>query len=144
MRNKNNVKQIKKKHMLLSFKPQFKDKILSGSKLHTIREDKQNRWKKDTKIHFATGARTKEYNQFMEGVCVSTQSIIIHHAITFARVTIDNHLTFGIHQKATGLVYASELEDFVRNDGFDSVSDFLNWFSADFSGKIIHWTDLTY
>jgi hypothetical protein len=30
--------------MILSFKQQFKEKILSGEKIHTIREDLGRRW----------------------------------------------------------------------------------------------------
>jgi hypothetical protein len=36
------------------------------------------------------------------------------------------------------------LEVIARHDGFDSVNDFLDWFSEDFTGKLIHWTDLKY
>lgn len=42
--------------MLLTFsKPQFKNLILDGTKIHTIRLDKTNRWKKGMKIHFWMG-----------------------------------------------------------------------------------------
>lgn len=47
--------------MILSFKEQFIPKILDGTKIHTIREDKKNRWEAGKKIHFATGVRTKNY-----------------------------------------------------------------------------------
>lgn len=30
------------------------------------------------------------------------------------------------------------------NDGFNSIDDFFAYFNKDFSGKIIHWTDLRY
>lgn len=41
------------------------------------------------------------------------------------------------------------LDDFgvgmlARNDGFDSVDEFFEWFSEDFDGWIIHWTELRY
>ena len=32
----------------------------------------------------------------------------------------------------------------VQNDGFASISDFLKFFNKDYTGKIIHWTDLKY
>ena len=38
----------------------------------------------------------------------------------------------------------SQIEKLALNDGFDSVKDFFNWFSEDFVGKIIHWTDARY
>lgn len=43
--------------MILSFKKQFLDPIITGSKIHTIRADKPNRWKPGNKIHFATGEK---------------------------------------------------------------------------------------
>jgi len=30
------------------------------------------------------------------------------------------------------------------NDGFDSLKDFFNYFSTNYNGKIIHWTDFKY
>jgi hypothetical protein len=35
-------------------------------------------------------------------------------------------------------------EVIARKDGFDTLEDFLDWFSEDFTGKLIHWTDLKY
>ena len=63
--------------MILSFKKRFVSPILSGHKIHTIREDKPRRWKAGNKIHFATGVRTKHYDQFHAGVCVSVQAIVL-------------------------------------------------------------------
>ena len=37
-----------------------------------------------------------------------------------------------------------KMELLSQNDGFDSVQDFLDYFSENFYGKIIHWTDLIY
>ena len=44
--------------MILSFKPQFKQKILDGAKIHTIRKDEANRWHIGRIIHFATAIAT--------------------------------------------------------------------------------------
>ena len=66
--------------MILGFKKQFPPMILVGTKIHTIREDKHDRWKAGNKIHFATGIRTKNYNQFYSGVCKSVQAItLVNH-----------------------------------------------------------------
>jgi hypothetical protein len=35
-------------------------------------------------------------------------------------------------------------EQLAINDGFETVEHFFRWFNEDFSGKIIHWTDLRY
>jgi hypothetical protein len=36
------------------------------------------------------------------------------------------------------------VEVLARNDGFATVKDFFEWFSEDYTGKIIHWTELRY
>ena len=124
--------------MVLGFKPQFEEPILQGRKQHTIRKDKNDRWKPGMKIHFATGVRTKLYHQFKEGVCISTQKIqILWDNISlngeFVSILVDGHL-----------IDLDEVETLAINDGFEDVSEFLNWFDEDFEGKIIHWTDLRY
>lgn len=125
--------------MILSFKGQFINKILDGSKIHTIREDKSNRWKPGMKIHFATGVRTKNYKCFKTGVCTSVQSVrIIQGDLSKGRnsaVIID-----GIDD-ADNIMWVS------MHDGFDDPLDFLQWFSPNgetFVGKIIHWTNFKY
>ena len=124
--------------MILGFKPQFKDPIKTGQKKHTIREDKHDRWKAGRIIHFAIGVRTRLYHQFYEGFCKSTQKIqILWDNISlngeFVSILIDGRL-----------IDLDEVETLAINDGFEDVSEFLNWFSEDFEGKIIHWTDLRY
>ena len=127
--------------MILSFKKQFLEKILSGSKVHTIREDLHGRWKPGRKIHIATGVRTKKYNCFKESECISVQSIHI------------NYYNVGAFNKRTEIVIDGEVvldrdsewvEIIAKNDGFESVDDFFKWFNSDFQGKIIHWTNLKY
>jgi hypothetical protein len=134
--------------MVLGFKEQFVDRILNGSKIHTIREDSKSRWKQGRVIQMATGVRTKKYNKFTEQICISTQKFQIIWNIPFGeeykgrlfKVFIDDRCMNNNfwHTKE------SMLEVIARHDGFDSVNDFLDWFSEDFTGKLIHWTDLKY
>lgn len=132
--------------MILSYKKQFpwkkptdfKKKILEGVKIHTIREDPHGRWKAGRHIHHAHGVRTKNYDCFLENDCVSVQSIHINHylfktSIQKVAVVIDGEL-----------VRDELLEKLAKNDGFDSINDFLEWFNFDFHGRIIHWTDFKY
>ena len=124
--------------MVLGFKPQFKEPILKKKKKHTIRKDKNDRWKHGMKIHFATGVRTRLYHQFYEGFCKSTQRInIIYDNIP----PMGNVVNVLIDERP---ISWKELETLAINDGFEDVSEFLNWFNEDFEGKIIHWTDLKY
>ena len=117
--------------MVLGFNKRFPELILNGIKIHTIREDKNNRWKQGNKIHFATGVRTKNYNQFKEGECISTQHILIYRKSEI--VYIDNRA-----------LRRSELKELAISDGFNNVEEFWKWFNKNFEGKIIHWTNKKY
>lgn len=132
--------------MILSFKKKFKPLILSGQKIHTLREDKQGRWKAGNKIHMATGVRTKDYDCFMEDDCEAVQKIEIKYLKVFRIyhifVKIDGSIFYtdiGPSKNET-----SAMEQLAKNDGFDSIEDFFKWFNTDFSGVIIHWTDFLY
>jgi uncharacterized protein YqfB (UPF0267 family) len=129
--------------MLLGFKKRFEEPILEGTKIHTLREDVNNRWKRGNKIHFATGVRTKDYHQFKEGEVVSTQRVFMTYAYGCdLEISIDGKELNSFREK----------EILALNDGFDSWMEFFEWFYAaikadpdeQFSGKIIHWTDLRY
>lgn len=118
-------------------------------KIHTIRKDKNNRWKVGTMIDFFINARKKNMFRFAPRIpVVSTQKIKIVYennldSLKSASVFIDNHYLG--HYYFAGIFSSSE--EVVRlaiNDGFDSVEDFFNYFNQDFEGKIIHWTDLKY
>lgn len=122
--------------MVLGFNKRFPDKIMNETKIHTIREDKTNRWQQGVKIHFATGVRTKNYNCFDEGVCASTQSIEIIRMSDYLNETV---------VKIDGRVLdQTEVQQLAWNDGFENLAEFWLWFSDSFKGKIIHWTDYKY
>lgn len=127
--------------MVLGFKEIFVDKILSGSKIHTIREDKHNRWKPGKKIHFATGVRTKSYKQFYEGICTGTQTIHISREDSYGRT----YVFISIDGKVPLQVNNGQVQQLAKNDGFVNLRHFLDWFDVeDFQGKIIHWTKFRY
>lgn len=112
-------------------------------KIHTIREDKTDRWKPETIIHFMqwTGRpyHSKCYHFAPLIPCISTQSIEIEYVLSKPIVVIDNSYFYnpilGIDKGMLKLA---------NNDGFETIEDFFKWFHHDFSGKIIHWTDLIY
>lgn len=122
--------------MVLGFKKQFKAPIVKGDKIHTIREDKNERWHTGKLIHFATGVRTKEYDNFLKDTCKSVQEIEIDYTRTLL-----GEPTIKIDGKE--LVHTDVVKLFL-NDGFESMEDFLKWFNKDFKGKIIHWTNFKY
>lgn len=104
-------------------------------KFHTIREDKANRWKAGNDIHFIINNRTPNRFQFAPVVkCVSTQKIEIKYYVK----NNANKVSITIEGKEINL------NDLAINDGFKSAGQFLDYFNKDFTGKIIHWTDLKY
>lgn len=121
--------------MILSFKKEFEPLITSGSKIHTIREDKPNRWKKDRCIHFATGVRTKHYNQFKKGVCVSVQDIEV-----LPSKNVDEFTIYIDGNRAC----LTQMVTLAKNDGFKNLHEFSRFFKDGVKGKIIHWTNHNY
>lgn len=110
------------------------------SKKHTIRKDTSNRWKAGNDIHFSINVRTKNQVQFAPVVkCVSTQKIEINwkdgdgYIMKAPTIWVDNRWIVG-----------EEEEQLAINDGFNSIEDFYKYFNTDFTGKIIHWTNLKY
>ena len=106
-------------------------------KLHTIREDRFYRWQEGNDIHFFINVRKKNMFRFAPVVKVkAVQQIEIKHSGESWRipwVMID-----GVIQTA------DEINTLALNDGFESREHFFAWFSSDFKGKIIHWTDIRY
>jgi hypothetical protein len=124
--------------MILNFKTQingvstnFKEKILIGQKIHTIR--KKDRWKAGDTIHFSTGARSKNYECFKMGIVVSVQKIQITINNDVVNILVDNRVLF-----------FSEKCDVILNDGFFSFGDFKRWFKNGGEFDLIHWTDKRY
>lgn len=123
----------------------FEQKILSGEKNHSIREDPKRRWKVGIKIHMATGIRTKNYRCFCDKfVCKSIQEIRIFYGPFTDEVTVLIDGKEFYHRVGIYVVKSKDMIKLAKNDGFDCVGDFFKWFNKDFSGVIIHWTDLKY
>ena len=112
-------------------------------KLHTIREDKNDRWHAGKMIDFFINCRQKDMFRFAPVMpVVSTQEVFMTYAFNdVIQISIDGRELFG-----------HEREDFAINDGFDNWYDFFDYFYPKikanpkefFKGKIIHWTDLRY
>lgn len=123
--------------MIISFKPQFVPKILAGTKIHTLREDKTNRWQAGRKMHMYTGRYTATDRQFIKAAeCVSVQQVLL----------FPENRWIGVHNKAGVMQYLTkfEIEEFARNDGFDTLEAFWQWFTTTQTLKLIHWTDKRY
>ncbi|TGN08588.1 hypothetical protein [Leptospira bandrabouensis] len=119
--------------MIIGFNERFVPKILSGEKIHTIREDAHNRWSPGRIMNMATGVRTKKYHEFATSICTLTVPIIINPEKE--RVLIEN---------GSGLVYRYDgVLAFAKNDGFDTLEDFWKWFHEYQERKLIYWAPLS-
>ncbi|MDI5894381.1 hypothetical protein [Flavobacterium algoritolerans] len=117
---------------------------MTNPKLHTIREDKNDRWKPRTKIDFFINCRQKNMFRFAPILpVVSVQKVEIFYKGLFSAVAIDNVLFYTDADFKLGKSTAGMLQ-LAQNDGFDTIEDFFAYFNEDFKGKIIHWTDLRY
>jgi hypothetical protein len=128
--------------MILAFKPQFKQPILDGVKIHTVRKDAANRWVVGRVAQMATNVGSTSYDCFLEQPCASVQAIVVSMPHwPFVDVAIDG-------RKLPPL----ELIDFIANEGFASFTEFSEWFTPlmidapnkVYQGNLIHWTEKRY
>jgi len=100
-------------------------------KIHSIRIDTGKRWRAGRIVQHAYGTRTKNHTQFFESMCTAVQRITIQYHGQVVRVDGEE-------------LDRKKLLDLAKNDGFDSIDHFFSWFSEDFVGVIIHWTEKRY
>ena len=122
---------------------EFDRKIIFGHKKHTIRVDEFEHWHTGRRINHCYGVRTKNFDNFFNNECTGTQKITIIHYPKKAIVYIDDS-RIGVWDKVYENTYYQRIKDLAKNDGFDSVLEFFKWFDTNFTGKLIHWTDLRY
>ena len=124
--------------MILSFsQDQFRDRILDGTKIHTIRQDRTERWKPGMVMHMWRG-NPRNVSKNPKEFCtryrlVSKQEIFISPKLKQVQITVDG-------DKKT--VY--DMIELALNDGFDDEQQFWDYFTEDFKGYILHWTDYQY
>ncbi len=116
-----------------------------NQKLHTIRADDTNRWYKGRDIHFKVW-QDKPYHsdtfQFAPIIkCTSVQKIEIIYSDD---ELCDFHCLEPVIKIDNKPLSLEEVEELAVNDGFKDAHKFCQWFGEDFSGKLIHWTDLKY
>lgn len=136
--------------MILTYShPRFADMITHGHKIHTIREDRHNRWREGLRIqHWMHNPRNVSKNPYpfaqnLNHVCTGTQKITLIASRTISsdlRIWVDGY----------ELQY-DEVIELARADGFDSPRQMARWFFgviADapqfWTGNLIHWTDKRY
>ena len=126
--------------MILTYSRQtFKDKRLSGDKIHTIREDRHNRWKTGMMAHeWLHNPRnvTKNPHYFATSQVQSIQRIEI--------IRVSDHLNETMVKVDGRELNQDEAQALAWNDGFINLVDFWLWFANGFDGKILHFTDKRY
>ena len=130
------------------------DECLDGiiPKLHTMRKDPKGLWVPGRKIHMVVFNRTKNRFQFAPVLEVkSVQYVQIIHENLFTGEKNDPCLYIGDqpdYEDCMPYYYEGygedDMETLAKNDGFDSVEQFFQWFNSDDKIKLIHWTDLKY
>lgn len=113
-------------------------------KLHTLRDDINDRWHAGIMIDYFINVRQKNMFRFAPKVpVISTQQVYMTYAW-------GNIIEISIGSKQ--LVSHYEREQFAINDGFDNWDDFFNYFYPKikaapgelYKPKLIHWTDFRY
>lgn len=133
--------------MVIGYKKRFVEPIKAGTKKHTVREDKHNRWRAGLTMHMATGIRSKYYNCFNQTHCTGTQPITMH-----MEKDDDGGLSVLVIKVNGKRLDDTTINSFVVADGFKDLHDFKKWWLPElavrpaytYTGKIIHWTDLRY
>jgi hypothetical protein len=124
--------------MILGTKDWLIPKYVDGSKLHSIRQDL--RWKVGMDIQFYAKCRQVTMHKIMpDGVCKSIQRVFMTFDGCDFEVTVGNRY-----------LSPPDILTLAKNDGFETIEQFRDFFfpnykkKDEFSGIIIHWTDLKY
>lgn len=127
--------------------PNAEQNIADLVKIHTMRDDKHNRWRPGMKIHHHIG-RYKKYRCFLINECVSTQMVLVVFDVKKTKIS----LKITVDRRRLDKL---EMITFIRNDGFICQQDFIDWFfpvdkklnirlRTMWTGRLIHWTNLKY
>jgi hypothetical protein len=139
--------------MLLGFKKRFKDPILIGTKVFTMRKRRKVRPKIGETIHMYTALRTK-YAELITNKekLMSIQNVrVMIKAKWLAKDLVNYSVRIVVDHR---ILSKEEILQFVCFDGFKDAQDFCQYWLTDEKGKrkdrvgalmeMYHWTDLKY
>lgn len=117
--------------MLLGFQKQFRAKILSKFKRHTIRAKRKIRPRVGETCHLYVGLRQKGAELLGRFPCTRVQDVRIHS-------TVAGRLDVWIDGE---LLPVDETEGLARHDGFESMASMADFWKGrlPFVGDMIHW-----
>jgi len=112
----------------LNYKKQFAPKVKSGRKRQTIRATRKIPIRLGDTLYHKVGMRTKQCEHLLTSECRAAIPIrITHHCVTLAGA----------------FLLTSEKVALARNDGFETLEDFYDFFSDSkqptFTGQLIIW-----
>lgn len=116
-----------------NFKKQFVPMIISGEKPHTIRARRKRPTKVGDRLMLYTGLRTKNAFMFAFSVCEKIEPVIIYP--TIREIMVNGNL-----------LSASKTLSLAKADGFETVSDFFEFFKKTYKEyeldnfEIIYWS----
>ena len=111
------------------------------TKIHTIREDKSDRWKSGNKIHLVINNRTSNRFQFAPTLeCLNIQKL----TFDYGEEACDWYGMEPVIAIDGNPITIEEADRLAMNDGFEDSSAMCKYFNKDFEGKIIHWTSKKY
>lgn len=116
-----------------NFKKQFVPMIISGEKPHTIRARRKRPTKVGDPLMLYTGLRTKNAFMFAFSVCEKIEPVIIYP--TIREIMVNGNL-----------LSASKTLSLAKADGFETVSDFFEFFKKTYKEyeldnfEIIYWS----
>lgn len=114
--------------MNINYKKEFEPKLVDGKKIHTIRS--YNPMIGEVINHIVYPYSSKRHAALVSR-CTAVQSITVIPELR--TVYVDGRQLIN-----------TEIEELAKNDGFATVYDFWEWFTSDFNGYIIHWTNKKY
>lgn len=132
------------------------NEMMINPKIHTMRSDIKDRWKRKVDIHFIINNRRPDRFQFAPVIpCSGIEKVRINWELknpfkprVFVFISDILFCDISFHsdkQTVKFLNYGHEnIKTLSNNDGFDSIEEFFMWFNEDFTGKIIHWTPFRY
>ena len=121
----------------IKYQDKFKQKILDGTKIHTIRTNKEDKLQEDFQFyHTTTNGST-----FGRDTIKSIQEIYMTHNGRILQMSIDDKY-----------IYHQEMMDLLWNDGFSNYKEFHDFFYPKiqktkfktYVAKLVHWTDKKY
>lgn len=114
--------------MNINYKKEMERALVSGVKLHTIR---QKPIAVGSMMNHIVYPYHKERKCVLSNFCTATQNISIN----------PDARTIKVDDKELSKV---DIERLSKNDGFETMDDFWTFFNEPYQGMIIHWTNTKY